>query len=82
MTKKILVFPDQVDGEEQHEGGHHGPDRDDHHGEALHPQQVGVAAPHNAVIPEMWGNHTQPVPSILQSHTHGVAHVRELVFLC
>ena len=51
MTKKILVFPDQVDGEEQHEGGHHGPDRDDQHGEALHPQQVGVAAPHNAVVP-------------------------------
>ena len=51
MSSSLHCAADQVDGEEQHEGGGHGPECDDHHGEALHPQQVGVAAPHNAVIP-------------------------------
>ena len=50
MTMKNSVFPDQVDGEEQHEGGDHGPDRDDQHGQRLHPQQVRVPRPEQPVI--------------------------------
>ena len=69
MTMKNSLFPDQVDGEEQHEGGGHGPDRDDHHGQALHPQQVGVAAPHYAVIPAMLGM-TYKLSPVCCSLTH------------
>ena len=42
--------PHQVDGEEQDEGGDHGPDRDDQHGQRLHPQQVRVPRPEQPVI--------------------------------